>query len=65
MPRRLRIICRSDGQILIPNSGVLDSVSTPVRKTEKEVLLDIVSLYSPVLFIVLGLDFLISIKHQG
>ena len=61
----LKVKIYNNRQILIPNCGVLDSVIAQVRETEKLVLLDILSLSSPVIFIELGLDLLMSIQHQG
>ena len=61
----LKVKIYNNRQILIPNCGVLDSVIAQVRETEKLVLLDILSLSSPIMFVVLSLDLLISIHHQG
>ena len=50
----LKVNIYNNRLILIPNCGVLNSVIALVR-----------SLSNPVIFIVLGLDLLISIQHQA
>ena len=61
----LKVKIYNNGLILISYCGVLNSVISLVRETEKRILLDILSLSSSVMFLVLGLDLITTIQHQG